>query len=258
MKKDLLNYCSSTSLRRLGVGWFALICWLLAYTTIAQTTSPSVDLTTHSPLSIPSGATFEWHSSLPISAINKMDTASVQVATPGIYYGVYNYGGTTACYSTPSQLKVVTNSCGTSTINLLASVDSSTLAPGWHVSIHTSAIPSSSNMLTNTNVTVPNSSTTYFVAYRSSDGCFTSSNSVIVTVSTTCSVSILANLDNASVQSGAGALSINVLSNDTRDGQAVTLSTVSAPTISATPSHGSVQVNSDGTISYTPTSGYVG
>ena len=55
----------------------------------AQT--PTTDLTTHQPTSIPAGATLEWHvGATSASAL----VANPSAVAPGIYYAFYNYGGT--------------------------------------------------------------------------------------------------------------------------------------------------------------------
>ena len=168
--------------KRIFIGWVMSIVWFLGIS-IGYAQLPTVDLTTHQPTAAPpAGATFEWHNGFPVSAANLMTSTQAAVAVPGVYYGVYNFG---TCYSQASPLRVATNSCPTTTVDLRAFVDSTAKPFGTIVTFH-SALPASNvNRLTASAVTTAGAGTFYVAFYDPVALCF-SSASVIVVASTSC------------------------------------------------------------------------
>lgn len=173
-----------------AVGLFLVILLTVVGQVFSQT--PSVNITTYQPTIVPQGATFEWHSDLPVSAANLMTPAQAQSAAPGVYYAVYNLGGNPVCYSQPTALKVATNVCPATTVELKASVDSTGKPSGSVVTFHTDPVVADANRITNTLITTTSTAVVYFVAYRDAAGCYTTSNSAIVVIATSCSVPCLA------------------------------------------------------------------
>lgn len=148
----------------------------------AQTTVNLNDFQTVSPF----GATFEWHSSIPLSNNNKMTSSQLQLAATGTYYAVYNYSNDIPCYSLVTTVKVVTNVCSSEVINLKNSIDSTAKPTGSIVTIHSSAVPSESNRLINSTVIPTTTSKVYYVFYRNSTGVFINSNLVLIVIATVC------------------------------------------------------------------------
>lgn len=173
-----------------AIGLFLVILLTVVGQVFSQT--PSVNITTYQPTTVPQGATFEWHSDLPVSAANLMTPAQAQSAAPGVYYAVYNLGGNPVCYSQPTALKVATNVCPATTVQLKASVDSTGKPSGSVVTFHTDPVVTDANRITNTLITTTSTAVVYFVAYRDAAGCYTTSNSAIVVIATNCNVTCLA------------------------------------------------------------------
>ncbi|HAK77172.1 MAG TPA: hypothetical protein DCM71_09760 [Runella sp.] len=121
-----------------------------------------------------------------------MTPTQAQSAAPGVYYAVYNLGGNPVCYSQPTALKVATNVCPATTVELKASVDSTGKPSGSIVTFHSDPVATDANRITNTLITTTSTAVVYFVAYRDASGCYTTSNSAIVAIATTCSVLCLA------------------------------------------------------------------
>lgn len=173
-----------------AIGLFFVILLTVVGQVFSQT--PSVNITTYQPTTVPQGATFEWHSDLPVSAANLMTPAQAQSAAPGVYYAVYNLGGNPVCYSQPTALKVATNVCPATTVELKASVDSTGKPSGSIVTFHSDPVVTDANRITNTLITTTSTAVVYFVAYRDAAGCYTTSNSAIVAIATNCNVLCLA------------------------------------------------------------------
>ena len=151
----------------------------------AQT--PTTDLSTHQPTAIlPVGTTFEWHvGALSSSAIVSTPTA----VAPGLYYGFYNYGS--ACYSEAAPIRIITNTCATTTVDLN---DAANAPPvGSTLSFHSALPVSDANEITGTAVTEA-SSGTYYVAYKTIVGvtnCYSEASPIIVVI-TPCTITCLA------------------------------------------------------------------
>eukprot|EP01041_Mallomonas_annulata_P011720 gene11720-24580_t len=145
--------------------------------TFAQT----VNLTTHQPNSSPpSGATFEWHNALPISASTLV--ASPTVAIPGLYYGVYNLGN---CYSEVAPIRIATNTCPVTTVDLNSFVETTGTPSGMTLAFHSASPVSDANRLTGNAITAATVGT-YYVAYRDNiEGCY-STESMIVVINSSC------------------------------------------------------------------------
>lgn len=166
---------------------FVMIPLLLGVTN--QVIGQTVDLTTHAPISAPpSGATFEWHSSLPVSSSNVV--ANPTTASPGLYYGVYNFG---SCYSEAAPLRVASNDCNTGAagVDLRTLVDSTDKPTGTIVTYHTGLPASTSNRISGTAVTSATANTYYTAYYDVTSQCF-SSESVLVILNTVCSGQVTA------------------------------------------------------------------
>ena len=158
----------------------SLLIFLRAISTLQAQT---VDLATHQPtVSPPVGATFEWHNALPISSGNLMTASQISVASSGLYYGVYNYG---SCFSMPSFLRVATNVCPATTVNLTILVDSTAKPTGMIVSYHTNIPATSINRISNVAAQTV-SPGTYFVAYYDPASLCFSGESPIEIVNTPC------------------------------------------------------------------------
>ncbi|MDZ7900143.1 MAG: hypothetical protein U5N85_19240 [Arcicella sp.] len=149
----------------------------------------TTDLTTHIQAGTPpAGETFEWHNALPISASNIENNPSAVV--PGMYYAVYNKGGSPVCYSNPTPIRVITNTCPATTIDLRTAVDSTSKPTGYVVTFHTGIPATGANRITGTDITAAATGATYYTAYCNYDiatasYCY-SGTSVIVVVDKCC------------------------------------------------------------------------
>ncbi|MDZ7900145.1 MAG: hypothetical protein U5N85_19250 [Arcicella sp.] len=110
----------------------------------------------------PAGETFEWHNALPISASNIENTPSAVV--PGMYYAVYNKGGSPVCYSNPTPIRVITNTCPATTIDLRTAVDSTSKPTGYVVTFHTGIQPRVPTELQEQTSRAAATSATYYTA----------------------------------------------------------------------------------------------
>jgi hypothetical protein len=158
------------------LGWmFALLGFVNV--TFAQT----VNLTTHQPsVSPPSGAIFEWHNALPISASTLV--ASPTVAIPGLYYGVYNLGN---CYSEAAPIRIATNTCPVTTVDLNSFVETTGIPSGMTLTFHSASPVSDANRFTGNAITAATVGT-YYVSYRDNiEGCY-STESMIVVINSSC------------------------------------------------------------------------
>ena len=156
----------------------------------AKAQTPTTDLTTHVQVAtLPAGTTFEWHNALPIGVANLMTAPQISAAAPGLYYAVYNYGGSPVCYSQPSLIRVITNVCPATTVNLRTAVDSTSKPAGSLVTFHSGYPATGTNRITGTAITAA-SAGTFYTSYCSYDAstltyCY-SNTSVIVSVTTSC------------------------------------------------------------------------
>lgn len=167
-----------------------VLSWCLSLLGLtSQVLGQTVDLTTHAPTApAPSGATFEWHSALPISSSNIVSNPTV--ANPGLYYGVYNFG---LCYSEAAPLRVASNDCNTGAtgVDLRTLVDSTDKPLGTIVTYHTGLPASTSNRITGTAVTSAPANTYYAAYYDVTNQCF-GGESVLVILNALCSGQVTA------------------------------------------------------------------
>ena len=159
-----MNMRNKLSIIKRAIG--CCIALLLAVFGSAYSQTPQVNITAYQPTSVPSGATFEWHSDLPVGSANLMTSAQAQAVAPGLYYAVYNLGGSPVCYSQPTPILVVTNACAATTVNLKASVDSTGKPAGSVVTFHTDPVATDAKRISNTVVTPTSTPVIYFLAYR--------------------------------------------------------------------------------------------
>jgi hypothetical protein len=206
------------------LGWMFVLVGFVNVT-FAQTT----DLTTHQPIaSPPSGTTFEWHNALPISTSNLV--ASPTAVIPGFYYGVYNFG---TCYSEAAPIRVATNICPVTTVDLNSFVETTGTPSGMTLTFHNASPVSDANSISGSAITAA-APRTYYVAYRDNIvGCY-STESLIVVVNSSCLAVILAVTDSPSVLPGTNTPS--VIGNDTLNGvQAVIGTSPGQVTLTSTP-----------------------
>ena len=167
----------------------------------------TADLTKVTASNQPAGTVLEWHTSLPISASNKV--ANPSQVTTGIYYAVY-FDATNNCYSNNGQgytpivvtiitcpnpcnagntapnisNNVLTNICPASTVNL-TSVTASNTPTGASISWHTGLPATSSNKVSNPNSVL--AGVYYAVFFDATNNCYSGagfgSKPVIVTIS---------------------------------------------------------------------------
>ncbi len=195
-----------------AIGW--LLCLLcIGMNVYAQT---PVDLTTHQPSTAPpSGATLEWHNGLPISAANLITGSQVTAATPGIYYAVYNYGGTPACYSQPSSLRVLTNTCPATIVDLSTAVDATSVPASATVTYHSGSTPSAANQLSSTTVATASTVTTYYAAYKTYDAsnssyCYSNVSPIVVVQTVCCLATVAPALSTTQVSNVCPAPTVNL------------------------------------------------
>ena len=242
MKKYInIKYCV--------LGWMFVLLGFVNVT-FAQT----ADLTMHQPIaSPPSGAAFEWHNALPISASNWVTSPTAVI--PGLYYGVYNFG---TCYSEAAPIRVATNSCPDATIDLNSFVENTVTPLGMTLTFHNALPVSDANELSGIAITAA-AAGTYYVAYKDDIvGCY-STESVIVVVNSSCLAAIVAVADTPSALPGTNTPSV-ILNDKVNGVQAVIGADAGQVTLYSTPVSGSpLTMNLDGTIAVaanTPTGDY--
>ncbi len=164
--------------------WVVILVWsMFGLISKSYGQNPTTDLTLHQPITTPpSGATFEWHSALPISSSNLLTSSQAQAAGVGLYYGVYNYG---TCYGEAAPLRVATNVCNFQTVDLRSLVDSTQKPLGTVVSFHSSSPVSSANRLTGKAVEFAGAGTYYVCYYDATSQCY-SEESPLVVLQTIC------------------------------------------------------------------------
>ena len=157
--------------------------WLLKITacfSLNLLMAQTVGLTTHLvSVTPPSGATLEWHNALPITSGNVVATPTA--VGQGVSYGVYNFG---TCYSNPSPIRVATNACPATTLDLSTLVDSTNKPSGTMVTYHSAYPVSAANRFTNATISTAN---TYFTAYMNlTTACFSESSPIVFFSSSCC------------------------------------------------------------------------
>ncbi|MFY7911097.1 MAG: hypothetical protein ACOVO2_16135, partial [Emticicia sp.] len=166
MKYNIKNWVTSLVL---------VVCSMVAY---SQT--PPTDLTTHQPTTNPIGATFEWHTgALPTSPLVTNPTA----VSPGLYYGFYNYGN--SCYSQPAPLRVITNTCPVTTVDLSTAVETTGTPVGSTITYHSALPVSASNQLTPTQISAASAGTYYVAYFDAATSCYSEASPIVV-VGTPC------------------------------------------------------------------------
>jgi hypothetical protein len=145
------------------------------------------------------------------------------------------------------------NVCADTTVNLGGLANTGTKPEGTSLVWSTHNVPTSASD-TLSNLTV-GAGKYYALYYDNVNNCYSPADSVEITIN----ACILAN-PNASTTILNTLVNIPVLGNDTRNGVAVSLTTVNAPTITVQPDplKGSVTVKADGSIDFTPVTGFIG
>lgn len=171
MNSIIMNY------NRNKMSWvIVLLVWCLGVV-YTQAQTPTTDLTTHQPTVVPSGATFEWHSSLPITAGNIVSTPTAVAA--GVFYGVYNFG---TCYSAASPIRVITNSCPTNTVDISTAVVTTNTPTGMTITYHSGLPLSSANQITGAGITAAVSGTYFAAYYDATGGCYSMASPIVVMI----------------------------------------------------------------------------
>ena len=214
------------------LGWIFVLLGFVNVT-FAQT----ADLTTHQP----SGITFEWHNALPISASNLI--ASPTAVIPGLYFGVYNFG---TCYSEAAPIRVATNTCPVTTVDLNSFVETTGTPSGMTLTFHNASPVSDANRLSGSAITAAATAVTYYVAYIDNIvGCY-SKESMIVVVNSSCLAAIVAVADTPSTLPGTNTPS--VILNDTVNGLQAVIGTAAGQVTLSFTNSGPLTMNVDGTI----------
>ncbi|NBB31766.1 Ig-like domain-containing protein, partial [Cellulophaga sp. BC115SP] len=246
-----------TALVTISVG-----CPVLSIPTGAVASAASICIGGSSTLSANacSGGTLTWYSDMALTSV--LSSTSVSPSATTTYYAACVSG---TCKSPASLVTVTVNSlpsapvptsltknnvCPSTTATLI-SLQPAAVA-GITYEWHTAAInPVAGTLVSNASSV---GAGTYYLYAKSSTGCYSVASSAVTVTINAC---ILANPNVVNTLQNT-AVSIPVLGNDTRNGVAATLTNVSLPTVSTNPAHGSTSVNADGSITYTPTSGYLG
>jgi hypothetical protein len=145
-------------------------------------TSPSIlktNLTAHvSPVNVlPPGTTIVWLDSVGNTILDPTNVP------PGLYSGIFDFGN--GCFSEPSQLRIATNICPETNVNIKNYVDSTNKPLNTIVSYHSGVPASLSNMITSAQASAVDSGTYYTAYYEPNEQCFTNEN-VIIVVKTEC------------------------------------------------------------------------
>ncbi|MFT3933610.1 MAG: tandem-95 repeat protein [Chitinophagaceae bacterium] len=150
--------------------WVMMVMLLLCGTLVHAQTA---DLTTHQPATLPSGYTFEWHTGPTSGSALVSNPAAV---SPGVYYAFYK--DASGCYSQPSSIRVIANTCPATTIDLAVTADASQAPSGTVLSFHTGIPVSNANKLSST---IVSSGGTYYAAYyNATSGCYSNASPIIV------------------------------------------------------------------------------
>lgn len=236
----------------------------------AQTT---VNLTTHEG-TVPSGYTIKW-----FKDINHTTEVSDKSAVgEGTYYAFLSQtGASPVCLTGPATLKVLAIACGASSIDLSANISASTTPSGATLTFHNNVNPAEANQLSGTAISAAGTGT-YYVSFRtgatSAEYCYSNSTPVVV-INRNCSVV----KDDINQTPAGTAVSGSVVTNDSglattnpvtaatytkADGTTAALSLGVATNVYGkdeagnTVLAGSMTLNSDGTYSFTPASGFSG
>jgi Secretion system C-terminal sorting domain len=159
----------------------------------------TANLSTVTASNTPAGTSLEWHTSATPSALTKITTTTAVIA--GTYYATF-YDATNRCYSPTRNLNVITTACcnaGTSspTLNVsslsnvcpattanLSTVTASNTPAGTSLEWHTSATPSALTKITTTTAVI--AGTYYATFYDATNGCYSPTRNLNVTVTACC------------------------------------------------------------------------
>ncbi|MDI9882790.1 Ig-like domain-containing protein, partial [Flectobacillus longus] len=253
---DATNNCYSSG--TLNVTVTAALC----LNNVCPATSVNLN-TAVSVSNLPANTVLTWHTSLPATTLNKIADPTV-VEMSGTYYAAF-FDATNNCYSgggdaatevlveiLPCTPVVLTNTCPSTTVNLNTAVSATNTPVGTTLTWHSGTPATTANKVANP--TAIGTAGTYYAAFYDAAGdCYspTASLNIVINECVEAKYDVATTLLNT-------AVSIPVLANDINSGAAAALTNVGLPTVSTNPAHGSTSVNADGSITYTPTSGYVG
>ncbi len=154
--------------------FFTLLMLVMA--SITGFSQTKVNLALHNPLTTPVGSTFNWYSATPVSTSTILSPSLIAAAPAGTYYGAYTDNASSPCYSPAVKVDVVTNICPATTADITAK-----LPAGSTMEWHTTATPSTSDLVTNTAALTVGAGT--YIAYNNVAGVYTYANEVaIVTI----------------------------------------------------------------------------
>ena len=150
----------------------------------------TVNLTTHSTGTPPSGTTVTWHTGTPATAANKV--ADPTMVGSGTYYAAY-FDATNSCYSptsTPVQVTInscssiqVSNVCPATTVNLTTH-STGTPPSGTTVTWHTGTPATAANKVADP--TMVGSGTYYAAYFDATNSCYSPTSTPVQVTITTC------------------------------------------------------------------------
>lgn len=221
---------------------------------IAQTT---VDLTNHEPTTPPAGTTVKWYT----DANHTTAVTDKTAVGAGLYYAFLVDAGET-CFQGPATLRVLENNCVATTADITTAAPTSGLPTGATVTYHSSLEPSSTNEITGTATTEAGAGT-YYLAFRTGTAgnyCYSMGSPVVVIIKE-CPV---AKNDIAQTPQDT-PVSGDLLTNDTNITKVTSITvggvTTAVPgtgTVDVTMPEGTLTIASDGTYTFTPTTGFTG
>jgi hypothetical protein len=220
--------------------WILLICAVMI--PLGSMGQSTFDLTSAEPDVIPAGVTLEWHSAIPVNASNIY--ATPEMAAPGIYYAVFNYGN--GCYSTPSPIRVGKTSCPSPTIDLTQFADETLVPTGTEVTYHTAVAPSDANRYTGDPAAAP--AGRYYLAYRDQAGACYSNATPLVVLSYLDEPAPLAVADSSLNNMLGTAVSVVIIGNDTLSNHSMATPASSIITLTTTNLPAGSTLNGDGTV----------
>ena len=254
---DGINNCYSSSTLNVTITAELCLSNVCPATSVNLNTAVSVN-------NLPASTVLTWHTSLPATTLNKIADPTV-VGMSGTYYAAF-FDATNNCYSGGGDAAteviveiltcapvVLTNTCPSTTVNLNTAVSVTNTPAGTTLSWHTGTPATTANKIND--VTALPAGKYYASFYDGLIDCYSPTNEVTLVVNSC--VAVVANPNTVTTTVNT-AVNIPVLNNDTNSGVAATLTNVGLPTVSTNPAHGTTSVNADGSINYTPTSGFTG